>query len=81
MRALVLALALAAGCDEVLPTPDFGSLRPYCPSSPMAGASCDPVSEPYCAYPTEQMKCTCETQKEIDVFVCASTALDMSHTD
>jgi hypothetical protein len=68
VRALVVALALVAGCEEVLPVPDFGSVRPLCPATPpTAGTACDPISEPYCTYPTEQITCRCEA----DLFVCA----------
>jgi hypothetical protein len=77
VRAVVLALALAAGCDEVLPTPDFGSTRMLCPAAPPAtGEACDAIGEPYCAYPTEQLKCTCTD----GAFVCASTAADLGTT-
>ena len=69
MRWLVVALALAAGCQETLAPPDFAEQRPQCPSVPMAGATCDPISEPNCTYPTEQMVCTCADNA---VFVCTA---------
>ena len=67
MRWLVVAVALAGGCQETLAPPDFSELRPQCPSAPMPGGSCDPISEPNCTYPTEQMICTCQDD---DVFAC-----------
>jgi hypothetical protein len=67
VRWLVVALALAGGCQETLAPPDFSEQLPQCPSSPMPGGSCDAISEPSCTYPTEQMVCTCDTT---NVFVC-----------
>ena len=80
MRAAVvlLALALGAGCDETLPVPDFGSSRMLCPAAvPATGDACDAIGEPYCAYPAEQVKCTCSG----GAFMCASTAVDLGATD
>jgi hypothetical protein len=78
VRAVLLGLALVAGCDEVLPTPDFGSTRMLCPAAaPRTGDACDAIGEPYCAYPTEQLKCTCSDS----AFMCASTAVDLGATD
>jgi hypothetical protein len=78
VRAALLALALVAGCDHVIPPPDFGSIVPLCPPAPpMSGDACDPIGEPNCVYPMEQIKCTCMQ----NVFVCGSTATDLGHTD
>jgi hypothetical protein len=73
VRALIVALALVAGCEEVLPVPDFGSVRPLCPATPPDSfATCDPISEPYCAYLNPEITCSCVTsQGDLHMFVCA----------